>query len=990
MRTRRGLPVLVLLLALSASIPGAILAQGRVVTGTVTDSATGAPLVGASVAVRGTTIGAPVGEAGRFRLANVPAGDVRLTVRMIGYRPGDVLLAAGQTEVRVALVADPLRLGEVVVTGQATTVQRRNLANAVATVSGEDVTRVSSESVEHALQGKVAGAVISTNSGAPGGGVQVRLRGVTSINAQSDPLYVVDGVVLSNVAIPSNQNAVTNAAGGSNPSLDQDAQVNRIADLNPNDIESVEVLKGASASAIYGSRASNGVVIITTRRGRAGRAELRAAQRFGFSKLSNTLGSRRFETVDEAVAAFGESARDYFQPGVAYDHEKELAGRTPLSFESTVDVSGGSETTRYYVSGGWKDDGGIIRNTGFERQALRVNLGHRFGSRVDLDAGANVIRTVASRGLTNNDNASVSFYMVFPSTPSFVNLQQRPDGTYPDNPFVASNPLQTAALMRNDETVWRYIGSGQLSVDAWRTESQSLRFVGVAGADYFTQKNDLFFPPELQFEPDDGEPGTSLLSNSDNLNLNLGLSGIHSFATAGDALTATTSFGTNYAYRDLDIARIVSRNLVGGLDIVGAGTNVQVLEQRQRVKDFGLFAQEEVLLGGRLLLTAGVNADRSSVNSDDEKLFVYPKFAGSYLFERPVRWVDQFKVRAAYGESGNQPLYGQKFTPLTATQNIAGLPGLLVEGTVGSDDLKPERQREVEGGFDAVLLDSRGTLEFTLFRKSISDLLLERTLAASSGFATEIFNGGRLRTSGVEVALGVVPAATDDLNWLLRTTFSSTKSKIVELPVPIFRAGGFGTALGAYQIEEGASATQIVGNDSLPDGSRIVRKVGDATPDFTMSFSSDVTWRRFRLYGLVDWQQGGDIINLTKFLYDLAQNTADYADPITVGDRETTVGAYRLEVFGNQTAVYLEDASFVKLREVTLSYELPPDLLGRVWGTARTARLSLSGRNLLTFTDYTGLDPEVSNFGNQNIARNIDVAPFPPSRSFWFGVEIGF
>src|SRR5688500_1749911 len=278
MQARCGL----LLLVLSALWSAPAMAQRRVVTGTVVDSVTSVPVQGATVAVRGTRLVTTAGEGGRFTLANVPAGDVRVTVRRIGYRARDVVLPAGTSELRVVLAPDLLQLTEVVVTGQATAIERRNLPNAVATVTGEEVSRVSSQSIEHALQGKVAGAVISTNSGAPGGGVQVRMRGVTSINAQSEPLYVVDGVLLSNVAIPSNQNAVTNAAGGSNPSLDQDAQVNRIADLNPNDIESVEILKGASASAIYGSRASNGVVIITTKRGRTGRPELRLTQRFGF------------------------------------------------------------------------------------------------------------------------------------------------------------------------------------------------------------------------------------------------------------------------------------------------------------------------------------------------------------------------------------------------------------------------------------------------------------------------------------------------------------------------------------------------------------------------------------------------------------------------------------------------------------------------------------------------------------------------------------
>jgi outer membrane receptor protein involved in Fe transport len=356
----------------------------------------------------------------------------------------------------------------------------------------------------------------------------------------------------------------------------------------------------------------------------------------------------------------------------------------------------------------------------------------------------------------------------------------------------------------------------------------------------------------------------------------------------------------------------------------------------------------------------------------------------------PASRLDEIKLRAAYGQTGNAPLYGQKFTPLTPTQNIAGLPSLVVEGTVAATDLRPERQAEIEGGIDATLFGGRSTVEFTLFQKNMTDLLLERTLAPSTGYATEIFNGGELRTRGIEAAVGFVPVQTDAAQWISRVNFFTTKSKVIDLPVPAFRAGGFGTALGAFEIAEGASATQIVGNDTLPDGTTVVQKIGDATPDFNMSFGNDFSYKRLRLSALLDWQKGGDVINLTKFLFDLGQNTADFATPVTVGGVETTAGARRLDLFGRQTAVYLEDASFVKLREVTLALDLPERLVSGLWSRARYATLTLSGRNLLTFTDYTGLDPEVSNFGNQNIARNIDVAPFPPSRSFWFSLRVGF
>jgi outer membrane receptor protein involved in Fe transport len=604
-----------------------------------------------------------------------------------------------------------------------------------------------------------------------------------------------------------------------------------------------------------------------------------------------------------------------------------------------------------------------------------------------------VVKSLAQRGLTNNDNASVSFWMVLPFTPSFVNLEPT-NGIYPDNPFAISNPLQTAALMKNDEKVSRSILSGRLTLNAIQRQSYNLRFELNGGADQFNQENSLIFPPDLQFEPrDDGEPGTALLSNSNNLNLNLGSNAVFTFAPQSGLFTATTSAGVNGSSQDLRISRIVSRNLVGGLTIVGAGTDIHVLEDRERLENLSLFAQEEFLtFNERLLLTAGITGDRSSANSDSKKYYYYPKVSGSFRFPQPVRWITEAKVRAAYGQSGNQPLFGQKFTPLSGISNIAGLTALTIPevGTVGSTDLHPERQREFEAGTDLTLFNGRAGLEVTGFRRDISDLILTRTLAPSSGFVFENFNGGKMRTSGAEVALTLVPVQSEATEWTFRSGFASNRSKIITLPVPTFRGLGFGTALGSFQFEEGASATQIVGNDSLANGSVVVRKIGDANPDFTMSFVNNIRFGRARLYGLLDWQHGGSIINLTKFLYDLGQNTEDYADPITYGGLQTTKGANRLRLFPKQTAVYVEDASFVKLRELTLAIDLPPSMVSRLGRGIRTADISFSGRNLWTHTDYTGMDPEVSNFGNQPIGRNIDVAPFPPSRSFWFSLNLGF
>lgn len=979
--------VVVLGLAASLAIRDAG-AQSRSLSGTVTDSLTGEPVSAGAVVVRGTGTGTAIRPNGQFTLANVPTGEFTLVVRSLGYRSREVPVAAGATTVVISLARDVFRIDQVVVTGQATTIERRSAPNAVALVDAQDLAIVPTASIEQQLVGKVAGADIQQNSGAPGGGVQVRLRGVTSVNADAQPLYVVDGVVMSDVAIASNQNAITNASGGASPTLNQDAQVNRIADLNPNDIESIEILKGASASAMYGGRASNGVVIVTTKRGRGGAPQLSLRQRYGTNVASNRLGTRRFGTAAEVDAAFGAgtAARFGFTPGTFFDNEKFLTeGGRPLR-ESVASLSGGSENTQYFASGTIYDEDGIVRNSGYARQALRLNLDQRVGQRARFDLSTALTHTRARRALTNNDNRAVSLWYALAFTPSIVDLREK-NGVFPENPFSSSNPLQTQALSKNNEDVNRFTTVGRLNIDAWSTATQALTISGLAGADYFAQKNALFFSPDLQFEPQDGFPGTSLLSNSDNLNMNFDVNAAHAWTPAGVAMSANTSVGVQYIKRDLDIARIVSRGLVGGQENVDAGTSVGVVQQRQPVNNFGLFVQEQLqLFSDRMTVTFGIRGDQSSLNADASKLYYFPKAAASYRFDN-LGFFQDLKLRAAYGESGNEPLFGQRYTALTATNNIGGVPGLVVQGNVGASDLRYERQREVEAGADGAFFNRRAIFEATVYQKLISDLLLTRNLPQSSGFATEVFNGGKLRTRGVEVALGLIPVQSASTNWLFRTTFSRNRGIITQLPVPSFATGGFGAGLGSFQIEEGKSATQIVGTDTLPGVS--LRVVGDANPDFRMSFTNDVTWRRLGARALVEWQQGSEVINLTKLLYDFGQVSKDFATPIA-GSTET-VGARRLAAWGRGVAAnYVEDASYVKLREVSLFYDIGRGLLANVWGGVKSARLSLAGRNLFVSTPYTGLDPEVSNFGNQAIVRNIDVAPYPPSRQFLVSLDIVF
>lgn len=962
--------------------------QQRRVTGRVTASGSAEALPGASVRVVGTTLGTYTSDEGRFSVL-VPDTDVQLNIRRIGYKGVTLSVPRAQGEVNVALDRDVLLLEGQVITGEATSVARRNAANDIATVSDVELTRAPTPTIENALAGKIAGATVSQNSGAPGGGIQVQLRGVTTINAAADPLYVIDGVIVSNDAIASGANAITAAAAGGNAS-NQDNPVNRIADLNPADIERIEVLKGASASAIYGSKASNGVIVITTKRGSTGRPTFNLVQRVGTFDLSNKIGSRRW-TLDGVYNYFGPrtaadsaSLRDRFGSGAVTDYEEMLFGENDLSYESNLSVRGGSDITRYFISGLVKRDAGILAGTGYDKRSIRANLSQNVGSRLSFDVNTFFVNSNAQRGLSNNDNSGTSYYMVLPFTPSFVNLRPS-DGVYPANPFERSNPLQTRDFLRNTEKVYRFTGSVNARYSLLSQERQTLSLNINGGLDQFSQRNDIFAPNELQFEPQDGLPGTAVRGATGNVNTNLNFGLVHSFTPATLPFSATTSAGIQRERRELDGTSILARGLIPGQSGVDQGSSVAVAPVRQQVKGLAYYAQEELLmLDERLLLTAGFRADRSTNNGDVDKFSLFPKLSASYRISDFTAMLDEMKLRVAFGQSGNPAIYGAKFTSLLTTV-YDDETGVRVGLVAGDPNITPERQTEIEGGVDLTLFGGRSSLTLTGYQKSIEDLILLRNLAPSSGFAQQFFNGAALRNRGVEITAAVTPIESATRTWISRATFSRNVSEITKLPVPAFNTGGFGVSLGAFQIAKGKSATQIVGRTRNADNSITVVQLGDAAPDFQMAFANELNWRSWRLYGLVDWKKGGDIINLTEFLYDAAGNSPDYTDdPNSPGQRRITRWGQGF------TKEYIQDGSYVKVREISLAYTLPAGMLRFAGGGARTARLELSGRNLLTFSDYRGLDPEVSNFGNQAIARNIDVAPYPPSRSIFFTVDVGF
>ena len=983
---RRGL--LIAALALTAA---PLAAQTRTITGKVLEEGSRAPIAAAQLQVQGTSVGTLTRDDGAFSIVGAPAREVILVVRRIGYPLTRITVAATSGPLEIVLKRDVLNLDQVVVTGQASGISRRNLANDVASVSGADMNKVSAQSIENAMQGKIAGAQISQSTGAPGGGNRIRIRGISSILGSAQPLYVIDGVIVTDVAIGSGTNKVTRAAGTAISVGNQEAPVNRIADLNPNDIENVDVLKGSAAAAIYGSKASGGVIIITTKRGQAGKPRFALRTGMGTAELAYRNGSRRFQTLDDAVRVFGPGITPFFDPNQYLDYETLAYGNRPVNSDLSLSVSGGTDATRYFVSASRRNEEGIVENTFARKTNVRVNLDQRISSRLNLQVGNEILNNASDRGLFGNDNAGNSIAYTLTKIPGFLDLRRRPDGAWPVNQFYPSNPLQTIDQFQNDENVWRNITTGRLTADLLTGDTHTLQFIAFGGVDLLNQTNLVYSPPTLQFEPVDGLPGTSGNSKTTNLQRNLNLNAVHGWQPTS-SIKVTSQVGTQYEERDFNQTRASAQNLLGGLEVVTSGTVRDIDESRLRVQDFGVFVQSEALWNEKLLLTVGARADRSSNNGDPAKFFLFPKAASSYRFQNVLDgWIDEAKLRVAYGETGNQPLYGQKFTNLDLS-SVGGLGAFRVGSVRAASDLRPERQREFEAGVDLNLLRNRATMSVTGFRRNISDLLITRTLAPTTGFSSETSNGAEMQVTGAEVSINAFPVQTTNVTWTTRLNWGTNRSKVTRLPVPTFLLGA--PQVGAVRIEQGKSATQLIGNDTLPQpGGRVVVPVvmGDGNPLWTAGLSNEVRYKRFSLYALVDQQKGGMLANGTWRHYDLGQNSRDYDELDEFGRKK---GEVRRTSYLQVTRIFYQNTSFIKLREVTFTWDMPQAWTQSVWKGASNARLSLSGRNLIWWTKFRGGDPEAQNFGGGGapdaVQRNRELAAYPASRNFWLNFSVDF
>lgn len=976
------------MLMLALLMPAWLFAQ-TIITGKVSDASANTPIPGATVLERGTKNATQTDAQGNFSIS-VKGSNAKLVISFVGFVSQTV---DAVNNVTVSLVTDDIKMTEVVVTGLASSLKRSNLANAVASISSKDLVGTAVQStVDGALYGKFTGANISANSGAPGGGISVKLRGITSLVANSQPLFIVDGVYYDNSSIAAGLNTISKAAGqGSNSN--QDNPSNRIADLDPQDIDRIEILKGASAAAIYGSRAAGGVVIITTKKGRSGRPKIELEHSIGVQMQLRKLGQRSWDDA-KVQAAFGANGLAYYTANgkKTYDYEKELYGNKGIMNNTRLSVSGGNDLTTYYVGFTRKDDEAIVKGTGYKKNSYRFNLTQKVTRFLDLAINANYIESEANRGFFNNDNTSTTMGVSFVSTPSWANLYPDANGNHPNNPFAPSNFIQTRDLITNREKVNRMLVGGTATWKIFKNDKHDLKLIARGGIDYYTLNTIAIFPQELQFEKGgNGTNGASIYGTTITRNNNFSFFAVHDFQ-AGSKMTFRTQAGVTEENVNINNVLTTATQLIGTQTNVNQAGAVQVDQARALQKDRGFFVQEEFNYNDIVIATVGLRGDKSSRNGDANKLYYYPKASAALNIHQMPFWhvekISQLKIRAAYGQSGNFAPFGAVYTPLVPAI-FNGTTGSLIGLIRGNELLSPEKQSELELGIDIGVLRNRVGLEFSYYRKKVEKLLLPVNVPTSSGFSQRWLNVGTIQNKGVEIALNAIPVQNKNLKWTSQINFWRNTAVVTQLDVPAFNTGAFGATLGTYRIEQGKSPTQIVGIAGPGDKVDPVSGLGDfgnAEPDFQMSFTENVKYKSWEFSVLMHWKKGGKNINLSTLLSDIFGTSPDFDKVSLDPTGAMNNGNFRLAALGTTARPWVEDAGYFRVREIGLSYHLP-----KAWfKNIADVKVGISGRNLINVFKYSSYDPEVSNFGANAISSNVEVTPFPSAKSYNFVLTVGF
>lgn len=1002
------------------------------ISGKITDAGTKETIPGAGIKIQNTKFGVASDASGNFKLnVDLAPGNYELVFSFIGYKSVTKAITLGNATtviINAEINADAMGLDEIIVTGTSQGTTRKQLGSYVSTVKGDDLLKAPSGNVLSGLQGKTPGAQISQNSGDPAGGMSVRLRGISSINSSSDPLYIIDGVIVNN-----STTRVTNTSqnyDGNNfvGSIGQ----NRMVDINPNDIERIEVLNGAAAAAIYGSRANAGVIQIFTKRGASGKPQVN----FSTSLILSDL--RKQVEVNQAPVKFGGSVDAVTQdiltptlttttPVTRYNYQDYIF-QSATGTDNTVSVSGGNEDTKFYTSASYFKNQGIIKNTDFTRYNFRANVDQKLASWAKLTAGFNYTHS---------------------------NANEKPDG----NSFFS--PMNSVTIIGNFHDIWTRDALGNIKavgergrvnpvsvIEDIKQRQFTNRVIANTGLKLFPVKNltvdynmgvdnsiqngTTFIPP-FAYNVSTGfygggaalDPslnGYASAANATTTLFNNELNFTYDSKIASNLLS-TTQLGGSYQYQKDLYSLLNGRGLAPFVESVnGASSMLPNIDSRSEFAISGAYLQQNFKYKDHLFVTGAIRVDQSTVFGEDQRTQTYlkanmsyvPSSAGYWKSLGVSNWWDSFKVRAAYGESGNLTGIGPyaRFNEYSSS-SFLGRTALNSSATLANQSVVPEVQKELEIGTDMAFFKNRLGLTFNWYNKKVNDLLLPVVIAPTNGFSSLLDNFGGLTNKGIELMLTGTPLKTANFKWNATVIYNRNRNKaegtgglrllstnpgapvaiIDGQPVGVFYGTFFArnadgsllkNSAGIPQTERGiqtSATTYTIQRDAngLPTGTPLRKVVGDPNPDYTMSIVNDFSYKKFNLHVQLDAVQGGEVWNADWRTRQGVGNGKE-AEKEHLGQlpRGYISGVYAIEEWR------IDDGSFVKLREISLSYNV-----GKV-GVLRDLTVNLSGRNLVSWDNYKGYDPELNSGGQSTILRNIDFGSVPIPRTFTLGLQVKF
>ncbi len=1002
---------------------GAVQAQTYTVSGTVSDEEE--PLIGASIMLKGSTTGTVTGVDGSYTL-QVPANSV-ISVSFIGYITQEFTITE-DTQLDIVLSQDPMQLEEVVVIGYGS-VPKSDLTGSVSSIKAEEFMNTAISSIDQGIQGKAAGVVVSMSSGQPGAPSSVRIRGTNSINGNNEPLYVIDGVFI----VPE-----TNVGAVTGPSL------NPLESINPSDIESIEVLKDASATAIYGTRGANGVIIVTTKRGKAGKTDISVDYTGSIQELRHKipmLNARELAVLgNEATDNAGAPRRTiYASPvnlGEGTDWQDQIFRKAAMhNFQ--LAARGGSEKTTYAMSANFFSQEGIIVNSNYQKGNFRLNLDQKLSEKVTLGTSLNINRGVLNGVVTDSEGAIpssvTSWALIFnPGLPVF---DANGDYTFENNtgqPAVG-NPVADAMETQQVSTATRLLGNIFLN---WRIDKH-LTFRTSIGTDAAFTKEKSFIPNNIkrgqatngQASIADQQGFNWLLENTLNYQNTFGKHDIK--AVVGHSMQQYVNEFLFTATSDFDDNRLGYNALQVGADktLIFNGKSGWQLQS--------FLGRINYIYNEKYLFTASARVDGSSKFGKGNKYGVFPSFAAAWRiaeedFLQNAGALSDLKIRAGFGIVGNEGIPPYSSLGLLETTEAYFGENEIAKGSGPAsrqnDELKWETTEQFDIGLDVGFLENRITLTTDVYFKKTRDLLLNAPVPYTSGFSSAFFNVGTMENHGVEFTISSVNTVRV-VRWTTNFNMAFNRNEVIDLNsdegIPaepmlgitgwtVIRSGqpigtfyGYETN-GIIQLDEDPDNVPYFNDYSPTFGDRKyvdqngdgvlneedIVELGNANPDFSFGMNNTIQYKDLTLSFFIQGVVGNEIVNFNKFgleSFDGNQNNSTAAldrwtpeNPSNIYPRANV--SPRVNTLSDHQ---VEDGSYVRLKDVTLTYNLVRILQSRNLPFT-SFKVFFSGKNLVTITDYTGYDPEVNRFVNNPIAFGADFGSYPTAKIYSVGLNIGF